>query len=80
MIMIMLVCLPPQLQGRGIVMEQGAGGPQMLVGRFWAGPLDEQMGTKLAANLQTLLHSPNVALYPGPRYSRPLYQVETEKV
>ena len=59
-------------------MEQGAGGPQILVGRLWAGPLDEQMGAKLVADLQTLLHSPNVALYPGPRYSRPLYQVEKE--
>ena len=78
MIMIMPVRLPPQLQSRGIVMEQGTDGPQMLVGRLWAGPLDEQMGAKLAADLQTLLHSPNVALYPGPRYSRPLYQVETE--
>lgn len=78
MIMIMPVRLPPQLQSRGIVMEQGTDGPQMLVGRLWAGPLDEQMGAKLVADLQTLLHSPNVALYPGPRYSRPLYQVETE--
>jgi len=78
MIMVMPVRLPPQLQQKSIVVEKAGTGPQVLVGHLWAGPLDEQISANLATNLQILLASPNVTLYPGPRYSKALYQVETE--
>ncbi len=78
MIMVMPVRLPPQLRQNSIVMEERGAAPQVVVGHLWAGPLDEQIGANLVANLQTLLASPNVALYPGPRYSKARYQVETE--
>lgn len=78
LIMVMPVRLPPQLRQKSIVVEEGGTGPKMLAGHLWAGPLDEQISANLVASLQTLLASPNVALYPGPRYSKPMYQVETE--
>ncbi|MDO5673670.1 MAG: PqiC family protein [bacterium] len=78
MIMVMPVRLPPHLRQKSIVVEEAGAGPKMLAGHLWAGPLDEQISANLVASLQTLLASPNVALYPGPRYSRAMYQVETE--
>ena len=78
LILVMPVRLPPQLRQRGIVTEQQPGGPQMLVGQLWAGSLDEQIGAKLTADLQTLLSTPNVAQYPGPRFGTVRRQVETE--
>ena len=78
LILVMPVRLPPQLRQRGIVTEQQPGGPQMLVGQLWAGSLDEQIGAKLTADLQTLLATPNVAQYPGPRFGTVRRQVETE--
>ena len=77
LVLVMPVRLPPQLRQKSIVVEE-AEGPKVLVGHLWAGPLDEQIGANLAADLQQLLGSADVALYPGPRYSRARYQVETE--
>ena len=78
LIMVMPVRLPPHLRQKSIVVEEAGAGPKMLAAHLWAGPLDEQISANLVASLQTLLASPNVALYPGPRYSKALYQVETE--
>ena len=78
MIMVLPVRLPPLLRQQSIVVDEGDGIPRALVGHFWAGPLAEQIGANLVANLQTLLNSPNVTLYPGPRYATPRLQVETE--
>ncbi len=78
MIMILPVRLPPQLRQQGMVVDEGDGTPRALVGHLWAAPLAEQIGATLVANLQTLLSSPNVTLYPGPRYATPRLQVETE--
>lgn len=80
LIMVMPVRLPPHLRQKSIVVEEADAGPKMLASHLWAGPLDEQISANLVASLQTLLASPNVALYPGPRYSKPMYQVETEIV
>lgn len=78
LIMVMPVRLPPELRQKGIVVQETGSAPRTLVGQMWAGPLDEQISATLVANLQTLLGTANVAQYPGPRYSRPLLQVETE--
>lgn len=78
MIMILPVQLPPHLRQQSIVVEEAGTAPRAVLGHLWAGPLDAQISSSLVANLQTLLASPNVALYPGPRYARPRLQVETE--
>ena len=77
LVLVMPVRLPPQLRQKSIVVEE-ADGHKVLVGHLWAGPLDEQIGANLTADLRQLLGSADVALYPGPRYSRARYQVETE--
>lgn len=80
LIMVMPVRLPPQLKQQGIVTEEDGAGPRMLIGHLWAGPLDEQIGAKLTADLQTLLGTSQVTLYPGPRFGQTRHQVETEIV
>ena len=77
LVLVMPVRLPPQLRQKSIVVEEEEG-PKVLVGHLWAGPLDEQIGANLAADLRQLLGSADVALYPGPRYSRARRQVEIE--
>ncbi|NLZ16151.1 MAG: membrane integrity-associated transporter subunit PqiC [Desulfobulbaceae bacterium] len=78
LIMVMPVRLPPELRQKGIVVQETGSAPKTLIGHLWAGPLNEQISATLVANLQTLLGTANVAQYPGPRYSKPLFQVETE--
>lgn len=78
MIMVLPARLPPQLRQQGMVVDEAGSAPRVLLGHLWAGPLDAQIGATLVANLQTLLASPNVTLYPGPRYATPRLQVETE--
>ena len=77
-ILIMPVRLPPQLKQKGIVIEDAKSKPQILVDHLWASSLSDQIGASLVADLQSLLDTPDVSLFPGPRFANPVYQVETE--
>lgn len=78
MILLLPVRLAPQLKGRGLFRRLSANEARASVNHLWAGPLDEQVGEALAGNLRELLATPNIALFPGPRYGVSRYQVEVE--
>ena len=78
LIMIMPVRLAPQLQNRGLMLSTSALSAKASALHLWAGPLDQQIGETVAANLKTLLATENIATYPGPRYGTPQFQLELE--
>lgn len=78
LIMVMPVRLAPQLQSRGLMLKSSTSSAKASASHLWAGPLDQQIGETVAANLKALLATDNVATYPGPRYGSTRYQLELE--
>lgn len=78
LIMVMPVRLAPQLQSRGLMLKSSTSSAKASTAHLWAGPLDQQIGETVAANLKALLATDNVATYPGPRYGTTRYQLEFE--
>lgn len=78
LIMVMPVRLAPQLQNRGLMLRSSASSAKASASHLWAGPLDQQIGETVTANLKAMLATDNVATYPGPRYGTTRYQLELE--
>lgn len=78
MIVVMPARLAPQLQGLGLLYQRSANEAQSAARHLWAGPLDQQIAENIADNLKILLATPNTAVFPGPRFGVPRYQVEVE--
>ena len=78
MTLIMPVRLAPQLQNRSLIIRSTATAARATTTHVWAGPLDQQIGETVAAELKMLLETDNIAVYPGPRYGVTRYQVELE--
>jgi hypothetical protein len=77
-ILLMPVQLAPHLQGRGLINQRSSGEASASANHLWAGPLDQQIGQQIVANLKDLLATDNVAVYPGPRFGDLRYQLEVE--
>jgi len=78
MILVMPVRVAPHLQGRSLLYQQPTGETRAAATHLWAAALDKQLGQKVTTDLQFLLGSTNVTLFPGPRYATAKYQVEIE--
>ena len=78
MILVMPVQMAPHLQGRSLLYQQPTGETRAAATHLWSAALDRQLGQKVTSDLQSLLGSTNIALFPGPRYAKPRYQVEIE--
>ncbi|WP_028582449.1 PqiC family protein [Desulfogranum japonicum] len=76
MILIMPVELAALLQHPGILSRPDGTTVTIARTHAWAAPLDQQLTTVLSQNLGALLHSPNIAVYPGPRYAKYDYRIE----
>ena len=77
-ILLMPVQLAPHLQGRGLINQRTSGEASTSASHLWAGPLDQQIGQQIVANLKDSLATDNVAVYPGPRFGVIRYQLEVE--
>ena len=78
MILVMPVRVAPHLQSRSILYQQTSGETRAAASHLWSASLDKQIAQEVTTNLQELLASPNIALFPGPRYGSARYQVEIE--
>ncbi|MGI6657460.1 MAG: PqiC family protein [Desulfobulbus sp.] len=78
MVLLMPVRVAPYLEGRGLVTSAETGATTSSPSHIWAGPLDQQIGRRIVTDLQGLLATDNVALYPAPRFATIRYQVEVE--
>lgn len=78
MIMVMPVRLASQLHERGLLIQHSPMASVALSSHLWAGPLDQQVTNTITTNLKELMGTDNVAVYPGPRFSAPRYQVEVD--
>jgi uncharacterized lipoprotein YmbA len=78
MVLLMPVQVAPQLQGRNLLYLQPSGETRNPAGHLWSASLERQIGQRMTVQLQDLLATTNVALYPGPRFGNIRYQVEIE--
>lgn len=78
MILVMPVRLAPQLQGRGLLLQDASGETMASLNHRWTGPLDQQIADTVSAELKSLLGTDHVSVYPGPRYGVTRYQLELE--
>ena len=78
MVLLMPIRVAPHLQGRNLLQLQPSGEANNANGHLWAAPLDRQIGQRMTVQLQDLLGTTNVALYPGPRFGDFRLQVEIE--
>lgn len=78
MVLLMPVRVAPHLQGRNLLHLQPSGEARNSGGHLWAATLERQIGQRMTVQLQDLLATTNVALYPGPRFGDFRYQVEIE--
>lgn len=77
-VVIMPVKLAPFLQQTGLVTMSS---PEQLTpshSHLWSGALDDLCTTTIAQNMMTLLPNLHAAAYPGPRYAKPRFSIETE--
>ncbi|PIE57834.1 MAG: hypothetical protein CSA33_06075 [Desulfobulbus propionicus] len=75
-ILIMPVQLAALLQHPGILSRPDETTVHITHTHTWAVPLDRQLTTVLTQNLRHLLKSPNIFVYPGPKYAQFKYRVE----
>ncbi len=78
MILVMPVELAALLQHPGILSRPDGSTVSIARTHTWAAPLDQQLTNVLSQNLAALLHSPNIAVYPGPRYAKYNYRIEVD--
>lgn len=78
MVLLMPVRMAPHLQGRNLFLLQTSGEAHNSGGHLWAATLERQVGQRMTVQLQDLLATTNVALYPGPRFGDFRFQVEIE--
>lgn len=78
MVLVMPVRVAPHLQGRSILFQQASGETRAAASHLWSAALDQQISQKVTTQLQGLLASTDVALFPGPRYGVVRYQVEID--
>lgn len=78
MVLVMPVRIAPHLQGRTLLYQQATGETRAAASHLWSAALDKQIGQKVTIQLQSLLASNDVALFPGPRYGVSHAQVEIE--
>jgi len=77
-ILVLPVQVAPHLQGRSLLYQQRDGEARAAASHLWSASLDKQLAVHLTSQLQQLLATANVSLFPGPRYAQPAYQVELE--
>ncbi len=78
MVLVMPVRVAPHLQSRSIQMQQHSGKTLAAASHLWTATLDKQIGQRITSELQTLLATDNIALFPGPRYGQFRLQVEVD--
>jgi uncharacterized lipoprotein YmbA len=78
MILLMPIQVAPHLQGRSLLYLDDSGESRNSAGHIWSATLDRQIGQRMTVQLQDLLATANVALYPGPRFGDIRCQVEIE--
>nr|WP_320009810.1 PqiC family protein [uncultured Desulfobulbus sp.] len=78
MILVLPVRIAPHLQGRSLLYQQEDGEARAAASHLWSASLDKQLATQLTGQLQQLLATANVSLFPGPRYAQAGYLVELE--
>ena len=77
-VLVMPVRVAPHLQSRSMQVQQHSGKTQAAASHLWSATLDRQIGQRITSELQTLLATDNITLYPGPRYGQFRLQVEVD--
>lgn len=78
MTLVMPVHLLPQLNQTGMFVRVTPQRSHISAHHLWSAPLEKQITVTLSENLSRLLHTANLAIYPGPRYGKFVYSVEAD--